>query len=141
MDSLASGIQHIGIPTNAIEVTRQFYEGLGFKTVFRTCGKTDEKVAFIRLGNLTVEIYENHSAVGKAGAIDHIALDVADIDRAFQAAMASGYKILEDGIQSLPFWDNGVRYFTILGPNGEKIEFNQIMRGKKCMISRLWESY
>jgi lactoylglutathione lyase len=127
MDKNVSGIQHIGIPTSDIEATIRFYEGLGFQMVFRTCGKSDEKVAFLRLGNLTVETYESHSVVQKSGAIDHIALDVADIEKAFASAIASGYKILEDGIQFLPFWDNGVRYFTILGPNGEKIEFNQMM--------------
>jgi lactoylglutathione lyase len=127
MEKIASGVQHIGIPTNDMEATTRFYEGLGFQTVLSTHGKSNEKVIFFRLGNLTIETYESQSAVGKAGAIDHIALDVADIDKAFAIAMTNGYQILEDGIQFLPFWDNGIRYFIVLGPNGEKIELNQIM--------------
>jgi lactoylglutathione lyase len=127
MEKIASGVQHIGIPTNNMEATTRFYEGLGFQTVLSTHGKSNEKVIFFRLGNLTIETYENQSAVGKTGAIDHIALDVADIDKAFAIAMTNGYQILEDGIQFLPFWDNGIRYFIVLGPNGEKIELNQIM--------------
>ena len=127
MENIASGVQHIGIPTNDIEATTRFYEGLGFKMALSTKGKSNEKVIFFRLGNLTIETYESENAVGKTGAIDHIALDVANIEKAFESAKTSGYKTLENGIQFLPFWDNGVRYFTILGPNGEKIEFNQMI--------------
>ena len=47
-------------------------------------------------------------------------------NRAFDAKEV-GYKIVEgeDGPILLPFFDKGVRYFTIEGPNKEKIEFNQ----------------
>ncbi|MDD4797654.1 MAG: VOC family protein, partial [Eubacteriales bacterium] len=30
-------------------------------------------------------------------------------------------------IKGLPFWNNGVKFFTIMGPNAEKIEFCQIL--------------
>ena len=63
--------------------------------------------------------------MNKSGAIDHIALDVVDIDTAFEIAQAGKYNLLDDSIQFLPFWENGVKFFTILGPNGEKVEFNQ----------------
>ena len=32
-----------------------------------------------------------------------------------------------DTIHFLPFWDNGVQFFTIEGPNKEKVEFSQYM--------------
>ena len=32
-----------------------------------------------------------------------------------------------DTIHFLPFWDNGVKFFTIEGPNREKIEFSQYL--------------
>ena len=35
--------------------------------------------------------------------------------------------MLDSEINSLPFFEKGVRFFTILGPNAEKIEFNQII--------------
>ena len=34
---------------------------------------------------------------------------------------------MQDEIHFLPFWDNGVRFFTIKGPNEEKIEFSQFL--------------
>ena len=36
-----------------------------------------------------------------------------------------GLEVIEEG--QLPFWENGVKYFTILGPNREKLEFNQYL--------------
>ena len=30
-------------------------------------------------------------------------------------------------IHFLPFWDNGVHFFTIEGPNKEKVEFSQYL--------------
>ena len=33
----------------------------------------------------------------------------------------------KDSIHFLPFWENGVKFFTIEGPNKEKIEFSQYL--------------
>lgn len=126
ISQIVTKIQHIGIPTNDIEKTVIFYESLGFENAYTTVNKTaNEKVAFLRLENMLLEIYQNGQAVNKTGAIDHIALDVVDIDAAFEIAQAGKYNFLDDSIQFLPFWENGVKFFTILGPNGEKVEFNQ----------------
>ena len=70
-------------------------------------------------------IRENGKAAGVPGAIEHIALDVNDIEAAYAEIRSRGFEELEDGIQFLPFWERGVRYFTIMGPEGEKVEFNQ----------------
>lgn len=123
-----TGLQHIGLPTNDIEKTVAFYEGLGFAVALRTENKAaNEQVAFLRLKNITIETYQNHAAVGKPGAIDHIALDVTDVDAVFEMLRARGYTLLDSCVQFLPFWERGVRFFTILGPNGEKVEFSQIL--------------
>lgn len=119
-----NGVQHIGIPTNDLEKTIAFYHSLGFTTAYRTVNeKADEPVAFLQSGNLIIEAYENGNAVQKTGAIDHIALDVKDIDSLFEEIRAAGFRLLDTSVQSLPFWEHGVRFFTIIGPNAEKIEF------------------
>lgn len=119
-----NGVQHIGIPTNDLEKTIAFYHSLGFTTAYRTVNeKADEPVAFLQSGNLMIEAYENRNAVQKTGAIDHIALDVKDIDSLFEKIHAAGFRLLDTSVQSLPFWEHGVRFFTIIGPNAEKIEF------------------
>ena len=123
-----TGIQHIGIPTNDIEETVAFYRSLGFEIALRTVNEAaGEQVCFLRLKNLCIETYQNGCAVGKPGAIDHVALDVANVEYAFAKAKQSGYTMLDKEVQFLPFWDNGVRFFTILGHNGEKVEFSQML--------------
>lgn len=121
---LATGVQHIGVPTNDIEKTIAFYEKLGFVNVHQV-DNNGELVAFLKLGDLVIETYQNGKAVGAAGAVDHIAINVTDVDEARRIADGLGLEVIEAG--QLPFWSNGVKYFTVLGPNREKIEFNQYL--------------
>ena len=48
---------------------------------------------------------------------------MTDVDRARAIADEMRLNVIEEG--ELPFWERGVKYFTILGPNHEKLEFNQ----------------
>ena len=124
ISDISTGLQHVGIPTNDIAKTIAFYEALGFLVVHRKDNR-GEDVAFLKMGDLVLETYENHKAVGTPGAIDHIALNVTDVEEARRIAGGLGLEVIEEG--QLPFWENGVRYFTVLGPNGEKVEFNQYL--------------
>jgi len=117
-----TGIQHLGIPTTDIAATIAFYEGLGFETTW-----TNGEVAFLQLGTMVVETYVADEAAMKNGAIDHVALNVKDIEAAWRDAQACGYETEDKEINFLPFFANGVRFFTIIGPNREKVEFNQIL--------------
>lgn len=119
-----TGLQHVGIPTNDLEATLRFYESLGFELCFRA-GTPREPVAFLELQGLMIETYQNGQAAGKAGAVDHIAMDVDDIQAVYRAVSGMGYAAVEGKLCELPFWENGVQFFTIAGPNGEKIEFSQ----------------
>lgn len=121
---IATGLQHIGVPTNDIEATIRFYTALGFTVVHRANNK-GELVAFMKMGDLMIETYQNGRAVGTAGAVDHIAINVTDVVEARRIADDMKLEVIEEG--QLPFWDNGVKYFTILGPNREKLEFNQYL--------------
>ena len=141
LKNYSTGVQHIGIPTNDIDKTVDFYHKLGFETAFETVTKklltpygletvneeADEKVVFLKLGTLVVEAYENHAAVLRAGAIDHVALDVKDIEEIYQYVNQAGLNTTQDSIHFLPFWENGVKFFTIEGPNKEKVEFSQYL--------------
>lgn len=123
-----TGIQHIGIPTNDIEKTIAFYKELGFETALQTINKeADEKVAFLKLKTLVIETYENKAAKFESGAIDHVAIDVNDIEEVYQYISEKKLNTTNDTIHFLPFWKNGVRFFTIEGPNMEKIEFSQYL--------------
>ena len=87
----------------------------------------DTRVCFLKLCNVCVEAYENGQAVGHPGAIHHIALDVDDVYAAWEAVTAAGFVPMEKEPRFLPFWENGVKFFNITGPNMEIVEFSQYL--------------
>ena len=121
-----TGLQHIGVPTNDMEKTLAFYQSLGFDLALDT--KLEAmRVCFLKLQDVCVEAYENGEAVGHPGAINHIALNVDDVFAAWDAVTAAGYVPLEQEPRFLPFWENGVKFFNIQGPNMEIVEFSQYL--------------
>ena len=123
-----NGVQHIGIPTNDIEKTIEFYQKLGFEIAFQTVNEeANEKVAFLKLHTLVIETYENKAAAMQAGAVDHIAIDVKDIEKVYSMIDRAGLNSTQDTIHFLPFWEKGEKFFTIEGPNKEKVEFSQYL--------------
>ena len=128
LGDFALGLQHVGLPTNDLKATIAFYESLGFETVYQVKNEAaGEDVAFLRLKNLTIEAYENGRAAMQSGAIDHLAIDVADVEAAYRLAQEQGYQIVSNGVEFLPFWQKGVKFFILLGPNQERVEFNQYL--------------
>ena len=124
-----TGIQHIGLPTNDIEATIKFYETLGFE-VASTCDLPTDKVAFLKLKNICIETYQSKAgdcAKGYDGAVDHISVDVDDIEAALEAVKAAGLGPMNDEIEFLPFWEKGGRFFKVLDPNNAPVEFCQIL--------------
>lgn len=126
MNAKISGIQHIGIPTKDMRATVEFYEKLGFCVAFETIND-GAKVTFLRLENLVMEVYESNEAKGYYGAIDHVALDVENIHDTYKEICEMNLNNLNDTIHYLPFWKNGVNFFTIEGPNKERVEFSQML--------------
>jgi catechol 2,3-dioxygenase-like lactoylglutathione lyase family enzyme len=131
------GFQHLGLPVTDINRSEAFYSRLGFKTAMKTELPSDGdavKVVMMELKGFVLELYQltgNELAEVRTradGHIDHFALNVQDIDRAFADVRASGLTALEDAPVFLPFWDKGVKYFSMRGPDGEKVEFNQIIK-------------
>lgn len=118
-----TGIQHLGIPTADLNKTIEFYQGLGFEVTWQNPGE----VAFLQNGTLVIETYAVDAPAMKNGAIDHVALNVKDIEAAWKDAQACGYETEDTAINFLPFFEKGVKFFTIIGPNREKVEFNQFM--------------
>ena len=50
---------------------------------------------------------------------------ITNIEEMYKMICENGYEVITDGIEQLPFWDNGVKFFMIKGPNEERIEFCQ----------------
>jgi lactoylglutathione lyase len=131
-----NGLQHIGIPVTNLKNSELFYEGLGFKNVmhaeFEINGNKGH-VSMMQRDAMVMEIYQlpvpelNEVRNRKNGHIDHIAFDVDDIEETFQLLKSNGYNIMEEAPVYLAFWENGCKYFNITGPDGERLEFNQVL--------------
>ncbi|MBR2258160.1 MAG: VOC family protein [Blautia sp.] len=124
----AAGLAHIGIPTDNLEETLLFYTELGFEVEhINKDPANDHRVYFLRLGDIQIETYEDDAPAKCHGAIEHLAIKVTDIDAVYNLACKRGLNTLDDEIHFLPYWENGVKYFTIEGPNKEKVEFAQVL--------------
>jgi catechol 2,3-dioxygenase-like lactoylglutathione lyase family enzyme len=132
------GIQHLGVPVTDLETSVSFYSRLGFKRILASAVEVPEEndrivVAFMEQKDIVIELYQvtqqsrKELVTRKDGHVDHIAFDVADVEKAFAELKEAGFEMLEEKPVRLNFWERGCRYFTVRGPNGEKLEFNQIL--------------
>ena len=129
-------IQHIGIPAHDLEISIPFYERLGFENVMESPFEFDGgygTCVMMKNHEVIVELYQMPEKQlaeirqRKNGHVDHFAIDVSDVDLAFDTLKKAGFEMLESTPTFLPFWKNGTRFFNVKGPSGETIEFNQIL--------------
>lgn len=136
ISSLTKRLQHVGIPVTDVGISEAFYEQLGFskamQSPFQDDGKTGTCV-MMKNGEVIIELYQlpeqklKEIRERKDGHIDHITFDVDDIDSAFTALKNGSFHVIEQEPVFLPFWENGCKYFNVLGPDGERLEFNQLL--------------
>lgn len=74
-----------------------------------------------------IEAWTGDEIVGKPGAINHISLDVTDADAAIIEAKKEGFNLIDNEVQHLPFWNNGIKFFNVQGPDGVIVEFCEIV--------------
>jgi catechol 2,3-dioxygenase-like lactoylglutathione lyase family enzyme len=131
-----NGIQHIGVPVTDIGASQLFYKHLGFENVMEAPFKHEgEKGTCVMMqrGSMIMELYQLPEAAlaeirsRSNGHIDHVAFDVSDIDEAFNELKQAGFNVIEEAPVFLQFWKNGCKYFNITGPDGERLEFNQVL--------------
>jgi lactoylglutathione lyase len=129
-------LQHVGIPVTDLKRSTAFYERLGFRNVmFAEFNYNNDtgNVAMMKLHEMIIELYQMPEKElaeirnRKNGHIDHIAFDVDDIDETFSTLKEHAFEIIEAEPVFLAFWEKGCRYFNMLGPDGERLEFNQIL--------------
>jgi lactoylglutathione lyase len=129
-------LQHVGLPVTDLGASRAFYQRLGFESAMEATFPHAEgqgQVAMMQRGELVLELYQmpepELSQVRQRadGRIDHIAFDVDDIDEAYATLQAEGFEMLEPQPSFLNFWARGCKFFNIAGPDGERLEFCQIL--------------
>lgn len=136
MNLAIKGFQHLGIPVSDLKRSEAFYESLGFSKVMHSPFEENGDTGYVSMmekEGMVIEIYQLPEAglaairSRKDGHIDHIAFGVDDIEVTYSELKFNGFAIQQEEPVFLPYWKKGCRYFTILGPDGEKLEFNQIL--------------
>jgi catechol 2,3-dioxygenase-like lactoylglutathione lyase family enzyme len=112
---------HIGVRTHNLAAMEKFYsETLGFPVTRRW---DDVQIIFVDIGSTTIELIgrpESPAPNSPAGAIDHIALHVENLDEAYQELVAKGIKIK---LEPRNFKD--VRICFFYDPDGNSLELVQ----------------
>jgi catechol 2,3-dioxygenase-like lactoylglutathione lyase family enzyme len=130
------GLQHLGLPVTDLDNSVDFYSRLGFRRILSAhVDESDGRVlvAFMEQRGVIIELYQvtarerEEIRARKDGHIDHIAFDVADVDEAFVELKTAGFDMVQEKPLFLDFWKRGCKYFAVRGPDGEKLEFNQIL--------------
>jgi lactoylglutathione lyase len=99
------GFQHLGLPVTDLERSKAFYENLGLEEVMRTALPAEDEaiqVVMLRKDDFTIELYQlagqerREIAARHDGHIDHIALNVRDIEKGYAEITAAGLQVLEE---------------------------------------------
>ena len=135
--TVINSLQHVGIPVSNISASELFYNRLGFKKVMQSTFVIEGETGIcimIKYKEVVIELYQmpykqlQEIKARKNGHIDHIAFDVDDIDSTYKILKEASFNIIENEPVYLPsFWKKGCKYFNIIGPDGERLEFNQIL--------------
>lgn len=120
---------HLGLATNDIEATVNWYiDVLGFELIGKFESPAGEPICFVKNGDVVYEIFTPNGGVATPGKIDHLCLESVDIEKDYAYCVEQGYEFEAEGIQELPtVWEKGVRYFKIMSPSGEPVEFCQVL--------------
>lgn len=120
---------HIGLAVSDLETAVKWYvDVLGFELIGSFVTPGGVQARFLKSGNLIYEIFRPLGGAAAPGKIDHFCFESTDIEADYAYCVAQGYSFEAEGIHSIPtFWDKGIKYFKILSPTGEAIEFCQVL--------------
>lgn len=116
-----SGLAHVCIESRDLLATEAFYRVLGLQRRFEFRNKQDQLVGFyLAFGNGTfIEVIKSRAAGGE-GVVKHFAIEVDDVDAAYEKLIAAGH-------DATPKTRAGDRNWMITcrDPNGVFIEIQQ----------------
>ncbi len=119
-----TGLHHIGVHVKDARASEKFYvEDLGFeKTHEFVNGQTT--LIFVKAGTCIIELIENANKDERpVGTIDHIAMEVTDIEP-FVCRLTEKMIKFDTGVISKNDWlFGGAKNIFFKGPDGERIEF------------------
>ena len=130
MKNYVTGLQHIGIPTNDLKKSLEFYEKLGFENIYQVKNGA-ETVAFLRYENLTLEIYENGAALERDGSVDHFALDTKHVEELYEKMKQEGYTMLTPGSTAFLSGRKELNFLSLRDRTGKRLSSVRYCRRRK----------
>lgn len=126
MSHLFKGQAHVGILTGDAQACVEFYcKHLGFRPWYAD-KMGPMPLTFVENGGMVIEFIAAGNMSG-AGAIDHISIEVLNIEEAVAALREGGVQIGE--VQAHPdFFPGGMKNVFFTGPAGEKIELVEFVK-------------
>lgn len=129
MAAEVKGVAHVGLYIKDIERSKKFYsEVLGFEKICEFVSLEDNKMAFMRSGNLIIELIQHKVWMDrKDGLFDHIAMEVENIEETSENLAKQGIVFESDIYFDDLVFDKGVKYQAFRGPDGEHLEIYQTL--------------
>jgi len=127
--STCRGLHHVALNVTDLEACLAFYTAMGL-TPLRRWGEGAKAGAMLDAGNgCILEVFaDGDGAAPKSAVIGHFALDVADTDAAFAAALATGARPDMEPkdivIPSQPSYPARIAF--VVAPTGERVELFQV---------------
>ena len=127
-----NGLAHICVYTRDMSKSIVFYtDTLGFEVVHRTRLDSGFGFAMVRRGSCIIELLEpedvNKVKPRTGGVIDHVALEVKDINTVFAQLKAKNVSFTTPIIND-PNLMGGVRIAFFKGPSGESFELFEYLK-------------
>ena len=116
------GLAHIGVRTQDMQKSLDFYEKLGF-TVDEQTALGETKLAFIHVGTCILELIQakNASLGDPDGVVAHIAIECVNLPEYLKSLQDMGL-VGEVNVSTNPNFLDGVRNCFFRGPSNENIE-------------------
>jgi len=124
-----TGLAHIGIMVKDIDVSKEFYvDKLGFILTDEVNMDNGVRLAFLNVGTCLLELVQtpDHSPRG-AGAVDHVAIEVEDIETLVCKLVEKQINFLTNEIAEVPIL-GGIKNIFFTGPDGERLEFFEYLK-------------
>ena len=125
-----NGVAHIGIECKDLEESLQFYCGiLGFEQITDNARDKGPKASyFLRHGGVVIELLLRPEPENRCGVINHLSMSVSDVKAAREELKAKGVEFETMDILYDPYlYERGEYYVSFRGPNGERIQLEQIL--------------
>ncbi len=135
---MIKGLAHVCISAKDLAATERFYvTGLGLKKGFDFIRNGQNIGFYLELGRLGfIEVFKRDEVDAKAnGPIQHLCIEVDDIDRLVQQLTAHGYEATPKKLGADQSWQSWTT-----DPSGVRIEFHQYTAlssqttGQNCLL-------